>query len=46
MGSDLHNSHKVKMKILQFGSDVEVIESEALRKIVQEEVKKMDRVYP
>jgi len=37
---------EVKMKILQFGADVEVIEPAELREIVKEEITKMARIYP
>ena len=36
---------EVKMKILQFGADVEVIEPDELRKQVQEEIEKMTGIY-
>ena len=37
---------EVKMKILQFGADVEVIKPAGLREIVKEEINRMARVYP
>jgi predicted DNA-binding transcriptional regulator YafY len=37
---------EVKMKVLQFGADVEVIEPEELRKQIREEIKKMVKIYP
>ena len=36
---------EVKMKILQFGADVEVIEPMELRELIREEIKRMTRVY-
>ncbi len=36
---------ELKMKILQFGSDVEVIEPEALREEVTNEIEKMGKIY-
>ncbi len=36
---------EVKMMILQFGADVEVIAPDALRLEVAEEIRKMDRIY-
>lgn len=37
---------EVKMKVLQFGADVEVIEPEELRKEIREEIEKMSKIYP
>ena len=37
---------EVKLKVLQFGADVEVIEPEELRKEIREEIKKMTKIYP
>jgi len=37
---------EVKMKVLQFGADVEVIEPEELRREIHEEIKKMTKIYP
>jgi predicted DNA-binding transcriptional regulator YafY len=36
---------EVKMKILQFGADVEVVEPAALREEVEEEIQRMVEVY-
>jgi predicted DNA-binding transcriptional regulator YafY len=36
---------EVKMKVLQFGADVEVIEPEELRKEIREEIKRMAKIY-
>ncbi len=36
---------EVKLKILQFGSDVEVLEPEELREEVKDEIKKMAKMY-
>lgn len=36
---------EVRMKILQFGADVEVIEPEELRRDLDEEIRKMAEVY-
>jgi predicted DNA-binding transcriptional regulator YafY len=36
---------EVKLKILQFGADVEVIEPKELRKEVKNEIKKMKKIY-
>ena len=37
---------EIKMKVLQFGADVEVIEPEELRKEIREEIQKMAKIYP
>ena len=37
---------EVKMKVLQFGADVEVIEPEELRREIREEIQKMTKIYP
>jgi predicted DNA-binding transcriptional regulator YafY len=37
---------EVKMKVLQFGADVEVIEPAELRKEIREEIEKMTKIYP
>jgi len=37
---------EVKMKVLQFGADVEVIEPVELRKEIREEIGKMAKIYP
>jgi predicted DNA-binding transcriptional regulator YafY len=37
---------EVKMKVLQLGADVEVIEPEELRKEIREEIGKMAKIYP
>ncbi len=36
---------EIKMKILQYGADVEVLAPEALRKEIENEIKKMDALY-
>jgi predicted DNA-binding transcriptional regulator YafY len=36
---------EVKLKVLQFGSDVEVIEPEELREEIREEIKRMGKIY-
>jgi len=36
---------EIKLKVLQFGADVEVIEPEELRKEIRQEIKKMARIY-
>jgi predicted DNA-binding transcriptional regulator YafY len=37
---------EVKLRVLQFGADVEVIEPEELRKEIREEIKRMAKMYP
>lgn len=37
---------EVRMKVLQFGADVEVIAPEALREDIRNEIEKMTRIYP
>jgi predicted DNA-binding transcriptional regulator YafY len=37
---------EVKLRVLQFGADVEVIEPEELRREIREEIEKMARIYP
>ena len=37
---------EVRMKVLQFGADVEVIEPEALREDIRSEIEEMTRIYP
>jgi predicted DNA-binding transcriptional regulator YafY len=36
---------EVKLRVLQFGADVEVIEPEELRKEIREEIKRMGKIY-
>ena len=36
---------EVKLKILQFGADVEVVEPKELREEVKNEIKKMKKIY-
>lgn len=36
---------EVRMKVLQFGADVEVIAQEALREDIRNEIEKMTRIY-
>jgi predicted DNA-binding transcriptional regulator YafY len=37
---------EVKLRVLQFGADVEVIEPEELRKEIREEIRRMAKIYP
>lgn len=37
---------EIKMKVLQFGADVEVIEPEELRREISDEIEKMTKIYP
>ena len=37
---------EIKMKALQFGADVEVIEPEELRREISDEIEKMTKIYP
>jgi len=37
---------EIKLRVLQFGADVEVIEPEELRREIREEIEKMAKIYP
>jgi len=37
---------EIKLRVLQFGADVEVVEPEALRREIRDEIDKMMKIYP